>query len=202
MKRAWSAVSGSRMSSPALAIELQQHAMVLFKGTADYTGTISVDSYWQMVAVCACLEALCWQRSLQNDACLHPVHSTAAPSAVPKNVLTSTTACIKHSQQANRDEVYFCRISPAMYLRQYAQTALCKVCVTVKITGDSRNTNSPAAIGVADTKPRPDPGMSTVSIRTIKGSRVGLRQQLGSDSGTYSKNTLSPNLISPCGLKV
>ena len=140
---------------------------VNYKVTADYIGTIKVDSYWQMVAVCACLEALCWQCSLQKDACLHPVHSTAAPSAVPKTVLTSTTTCIKHSQHANRDEVYFCHISPAMYLRQYAQTALCRLCVTVKITGDSRNTNSPAAIGVADTKPRPDPGMSTVSIRTI-----------------------------------
>ncbi len=29
MKRAWSAVSGSRLSSPALAIELQQHAKLL-----------------------------------------------------------------------------------------------------------------------------------------------------------------------------
>lgn len=124
-------------------------------------------SYWQMVALCACLEALCWQRSLQKDACLHPVHSTAVPSAVPKSVLTSTTTCIKHSQQANRDKVSFCQLSPAMYLRQYAQTVRCRVCVTVKSTGDSRNTNSPAAIGVADTKPRPDPGMSTVSIRTI-----------------------------------
>ncbi len=160
------------------------------------------DSYWQMVAVCACLEALSWQRSLQKEACLHPLHSNATPSAVPKSVSTSTTTCIKHSQQANRDEVSFGRISPAIYLRQYAQTALCRVCVTVKITGDSRNTNSPAAIGVADIKPRPDPAMSTVSIRTI--TTASCTSQAAGQRFRYVQQrcTLSPNLNVSSALKV
>lgn len=39
--------------------------------------------------------------------------------------------------------------------------------MTVKITGDSRSTSSPAAMGVTATKPLPDPSIATVSTATI-----------------------------------
>lgn len=39
--------------------------------------------------------------------------------------------------------------------------------MTVKITGDSRSTSSPAAIGVTATKPLPDPSIAMVSTATI-----------------------------------
>lgn len=39
--------------------------------------------------------------------------------------------------------------------------------MTVKITGDSRSTSSPAAMGVTATKPLPDPFIPTVSTATI-----------------------------------